>query len=466
MPKLKTKSRQEYRFRAKNYAETIREVSGIFCAVFILVYVLFSASMLHAQIGSQEVAVRRAHLQAELDQLEKDIEGQRQILQTKQRESVSLERDVAIIDASIQKAKLSIRARDLTIAALGDDILEKGNTIGSLSEKMRREKESIAQLMRKTNEFDAYSFIEIMLANENISDLFSDIDSFDSINQSLAASLSEIKGVKENTEETKHALENKREEEVQLKQIQVLERTKLEKDEAEKRRILKATKGEERAYQDLIKTKEKDATAIRTELFTLRGSAAIPFEKALEYANFAFQKTDVRPAFLLGIIAEESNLGGNLGSGNWKTDLYECYKSIGYPTSAEKQKAAFFKITTGLGLDPGAMPVSKAPYYGCGGAMGPAQMMPTTWLPYEGLITEITGHNPPNPWDPMDAFVAAALLLKDNDAAEGGYQAERRAALRYLAGGNWQKPAYAFYGDDVMDLAVIYQDQIDILAAH
>jgi len=66
----------------------------------------------------------------------------------------------------------------------------------------------------------------------------------------------------------------------------------------------------------------------------------------------------------------------------------------------------------------------------------------------------------------MDAFVAAALLLKDNDAAEGGYQAERRAALRYLAGGNWQKPAYAFYGDDVMDLAVIYQDQIDILAAH
>ena len=61
------------------------------------------------------------------------------------------------------------------------------------------------------------------------------------------------------------------------------------------------------------------------------------------------------------------------------------------------------------------------------------------------------------------AVVAAALLLKDNGAAAQTYTAERRAVLRYFAGGNWSKPAYAFYGDDVMQLAEKYQKQIDIL---
>jgi len=195
----------------------------------------------------------------------------------------------------------------------------------------------------------------------------------------------------------------------------------------------------------------------------LQGSEAIPFERALKYANTAWRETGVRPAFLLGVIAEESELGANLGSGNWEIDLYQCYKKIGYSTSAEKQKAAFLEITSELGLDPNLMPVSKAPYYGCGGAMGPAQFMPTTWQLYKKSIAKRTGNNPPSPWNPEDAFMASALLLKDNGAAAGGYTAERRAALRYLAGGNWEKRAYAFYGDDVMALAKKYQEQIDIL---
>jgi membrane-bound lytic murein transglycosylase B len=95
--------------------------------------------------------------------------------------------------------------------------------------------------------------------------------------------------------------------------------------------------------------------------------------------------------------------------------------------------------------------------------MGPAQFMPTTWLIYKNKISEITGNNPPNPWNPQDAFVAASLLLKDNGAANGDYAAERKAALKYLAGSNWNKSAYSFYGDDVMELANKYQNMIDII---
>ena len=122
-------------------------------------------------------------------------------------------------------------------------------------------------------------------------------------------------------------------------------------------------------------------------------------------------------------------------------------------------------ITSELGLDPNLMPVSKRTWYGyCGGAMGPAQFIPTTWQLYKNSISKITGINTPNPWDPKTAFIAAGLLLRDNGAIAGNYAAERKAALKYLAGSNWNKSAYSFYGDDVMDLAAKYQEQIDIIS--
>ena len=94
----------------------------------------------------------------------------------------------------------------------------------------------------------------------------------------------------------------------------------------------------------------------------------------------------------------------------------------------------------------------------------PKTFIPSTWVLYESKIVALTEHNPPNPWDPFDAFMAGALLLRDNGAAKGGYAAERLSALRYLAGWkNASKSAYAFYGEDVMALAEKYQGLINIL---
>jgi hypothetical protein len=254
----------------------------------------------------------------------------------------------------------------------------------------------------------------------------------------------------------KDELVSQKSEELELYALQELEKKELEKNENEKKSILKLTKGEESAYQKVLDIKQKSAASIRSQLFLLRGSDDISFEKALEYANVAEQETGVRPAFLLGIITEESNLGANIGTGNWRDDLSH--------SRCTKQRTAFLQITSELGLDPDLLPVSKRAWYGyCGGAMGPAQFIPTTWLLFKDGVAKRTGHNPPSPWDPEDAFMASALLLRDNGAKYGDYDSEWKAAMRYLAGSNWWKKAYRFYGDDVMSIAKKYQDQIDLL---
>ncbi len=419
----------------------------------LLFFVSVGAEHIAAQADANDVKRRRAALEAELAGLEKEIEAQRSTLQTKQREAVSLERDVAILNAQIEKARLSIRARNLSIRKLEQEIGVKSDTIDDLTAKMRRQRESLAELMRKTNEIDEFSIVEVVLANENISEFFIDIDSFEAIKQALNESFDELRETKHETRAQKEALENTRLAEVELRQIQQLEKQRLEAREAEKQEILQVTRGQEQRYQEIISTKEKTAAEIRAELFALRGSDAIPFERALSLANRASRQTGVRPALILGVIAEESNLGENVGTGNWREDMH--------PT---RDRPEFEKITARLGLDPDRMPVSAKPWYGWGGAMGPAQFIPSTWVLYEDQIAGLTGHNPPNPWDPEDAFMAAAILLRDNGASKGGYSVERLAALRYFAGWvNATKPAYGFYGDDVMELTAKYQKQIDIL---
>jgi len=90
---------------------------------------------------------------------------------------------------------------------------------------------------------------------------------------------------------------------------------------------------------------------------------------------------------------------------------------------------------------------------GWGGAMGPAQFIPSTWVGYASKVSAITGA-PANPWDIKDAFIAAAIKLVA-DGANGTYQGEWDAAMRYFSGGT--NSAYSFYGDDVMATTTKYQ---------
>lgn len=399
--------------------------------------------------GDPAVDAHRAQLQSELDALEKEINSQQDLLTSQQRQSVSLERDIAILDTKIKSAQLAIRATTIQIEQLGTQITTKTETIGALTNKLGREKQSLGQIVRATNELDSRSLPEVALADKNISDFFLDLDSFAAVEQSLKNSYDIVVGTRQQTEVEKSNLEDRQQQAIDLKHLEMVQKASIAADQAQKNKILTESRGQEKVYQQIIASKKQSAAEIRAELFELRGSAPIPFGKAYQYALAVKQKTGIRPAFLLGIIAEESNLGQNVGTGNWNDDMH--------PT---RDRPIFAQLTAALGLDPNKMLVSKKAWYGWGGAMGPAQFIPSTWVLYTDRVASLTSHHPPNPWDPQDAFMASGLLLADS----GGVGNERVAALCYLAGcKNARKPAYAFYANDVLGLAAKYQDLIDVL---
>ena len=451
------------------------DISRFRVLFFVLITTLVTVgSVARAQTSGASVDDYRAKLQLQLTAIEAEIATQQKILEQAKTQDVSLQRDIEILNAQISEAQLAIRARTIVIQQLTTGIQQKQNTIFGLNTQLNSEQESLAAMLRKKDQLDRTPLLVAAFASNSLSDFFADVDSFDQINTELQKSFTQITSTKQVTQQQKDDLEAQLEEETQLRQVQQLQQSQIKDQQAQKQKILTQTKGQEKAYQALIAQNQKSAGQIRTALFQLTGSAAIPFSKALEYANLAAKQTGIRPAFLLGIIAEESNLGQNVGTGSWTVDM-----------KAPRDTAPFKAITASLGLNPDTMPVSKKPWYGYGGAMGPAQFIPSTWVLYTGYsesskgagdwtynaakdrVGKRTGNTPPNPWAPADAFMAAALYLTDSGADAQTSSAEFKAAMCYLAGcGNVNNKGLRFYGDQVAALADKYQCQIDIVGGN
>lgn len=435
-----------------------------FISVLVLSLIFFFVIPLcvYAQ-DADAVSKREALLRSELEENLKQQEEIKKFLSQKQLEGSSIERDIAILTAQINESKLIIREKNIIIEQLGKDINLKNATIDDMNKKIEDGKRSLAQLVRKSKQMDDFSLVEAVLSSQSLSSFFADVDSFDSIKKSMQETFEEIRNAKSITEAEKNNLTEKRNKETDAKKIIEAEQKKVQAKEAEKKRLLTLNKQEQAGYNTELKQREKRAAEIRSALFALRDSAAIPFGTALNYANKAEKLTGVRPAFLLAILTQETNLGQNIGTCNRPGDPEsKTWKKImPGPNDSKKSyrddQSAFLRITSELGLDPDSMPLSCPWMTGWGGAMGPSQFIPSTWEAYAPRLQKLLGVYP-NPWNPEHAFMASATYLADLGANKGGYTAERTAALKYYAGGNWNKPQNAFYGNQVMAKAENIQE--------
>lgn len=445
----------------------------IFILILVLSISIYKSPTIKADAILDNAQSDKARLEAELSKLEKEIAAKQKELESQKGQSVSISRDISILNAQIQKSKLDIKAKNLIIQRLGGEINAKSKTIKALSTKIDREKESLSQLIRKERQIDNISIVSLILSQNNISDIYGDLDAFSSIKRGIQGSIDEIRGVKTLTESEKKNLENKKNEETDTKFELENAKAKVELTEAEKKKLLEISKGKETEYQKVLAEKAKRKSEILAAIFNLvGGSQQINFETALVYAKEAQKQTGIDPAFLLAILTQESNLGKNVG---------QCYLTNtetgagkGANTGSAQQRVmspvrdipVFLSIVGKLGLNYSSTRVScwipmyrtdKTPY-GWGGAMGPAQFIPSTWKMFETRLKNVLGHEG-NPWSPKDAFMASAMYLTDLGAVGNTPSLQHKAACKYYGTGG----TTCAYSNSVMRFKIGIQNNIDLL---
>jgi membrane-bound lytic murein transglycosylase B len=433
------------------------------------VFNVANAQEISCKTDAEKIACQQALAQVEAEQKQAAIE-----LVSAQGKSASISRDIAVLDAKIKAAELDIKAKNILIQSLGNDISVKVSHIGQLEDRIDRGKDTLAQILRKTNEIENVSIPELILSQSTVSGLFNEFDQFQAVQDGLKTTFEQIRSDENSTNAEKVVLDTRRGSAIDAKYAIQQQQKNIENDKAERKQLLAVSKGTEKSYTTLIAQKQARAAQIRAALFTLRDAVAIPFNQALQFATLAKQKTGVRPAFLLAIITQESALGKNVGSclltdlntGDGKgKNTGTLFEKV---MKAPRDTAPFKQITDALGMDwstaPVSCPIGGTGYFvgrGFGGAMGPAQFIASTWdLMKDRLGSALGISTEPDPWNPAHAFMASAMYLSDLGAGAGSYSSEIKAACRYYGSGG----TTCTYGKSVMSLADgIQRDKIDPL---
>lgn len=380
----------------------------------------------------------------QIEFLNQQIEQYQQQIEQKQGEARTLSGELSILNTKISQIQAEIRSLSLSVERANGEISQTTTQIKEAENKIIKHRSALGAAVRILNRAEQENLIEIILKNANFSEFFGNLTQIQNTQENLRATIIDIRELKNDLEEKEENLREQKKELENLKSIQQISKRSADQIKAEKNNLLKVTKGEEVRFQQLVKKSQTDIGKIRAQVVYLQQNG-VSAEDAVKYAQLAAIAVGIRPAFLLGILEIESRLGYNVGTGNWNDDMYQCYLRLSkiaktaqrkkhYENRAEIEKNAFFAVIGKLGLDPNSVKVSREPSYGCGGAMGPAQFIPSTWLGYEDEVSRLTGHNPPNPWNVEDAFTASAIKLARAGATSKTRAGESAAARAYLSG--------------------------------
>lgn len=431
----------------------------VIVAIFATAVVIPSADA-QEQPRSQE---EKTILQQQLQDIENQIQAYQRELSQIKGEKNTLQNKIKQLQKQQTALQLRIKATTLQIEDTGKKLNATQEAIEAKTATAEELKKHLAELIRLTNEQDNIPLWYAVISQDNLSDALSQLTYYSLLSERLQSVLKETKQITAKLGQDEQRLAEQREEAQNLLAIQSLQKEQLSDSVGEHDVLLQKTRGLESEYQNVLSDSQKKAAEIRNRLYELFGvTTQITFGQAVEIAKWASAQTSVRAAFLLAILTQESNLGKNVGTCNRPGDPPE--KSWKVVMKPDRDQQPFLQVTAELGLDPDTTPVScpmkdkNGKQIGWGGAMGPAQFIPSTWMGYKDKVAAITGKSA-NPWDIRDAFLASGLKLAAGGATS--VEGEWAAAMRYFSGGT--NPRFRFYGDNVVAMANRYLVDIEEL---
>ncbi|MCX6715365.1 MAG: lytic murein transglycosylase [Candidatus Uhrbacteria bacterium] len=437
---------------------------SLIALVFVLVLLLgFTSRFVFADDSMQAVEAEKSQLQSELDQIEAQIAQFQKELVNIKGEKNTLTNKIKQLKA--QQATLALRIKEtaLEVQDMDHQITATKSLIDKNQVRTEALKAEVAESLRQMNTNDHRTFLFVFFSEHTLFDALSEVQQFTQVTSGLDVLLDQLHKTREDLSAQKTRLDAEQDHVENLLAVQTLQQQALTGSVKDQATLLTQTKGKEKNYQASLTDSQKQAAQIRTRLYQLLDvGKQITFGQAVDIATWVSKQTGVRASFLLAILTQESSLGKNVGTCNRPGDpVSKSWKTIMKP---ERDQEPFKTITAELGMDPDTTAVScpmhdkKGNQIGWGGAMGPAQFIPSTWMGYRAKVTNITG-KVANPWDIRDAFIASAIKLgADGATTKDG---EWAAAMRYFSGST--NVRFRFYGDQVVAQAEAYQKDMEAL---
>lgn len=393
----------------------------------------------HAVTNVVDYSSQLTEKQQEIDALNKRISD----LSAKRSETASEADAIALtleqLKVDLQRANAQLEQTQATMT----DVKKKSKTTGAqvtdLQHRIDGKKRELDALIRQLYEYEQVSLVQIFFDSKSLSDVFNQRSAYKQLQERAVRLLGDMHDDQDDLSGKKQALDQQASDLEQLQKLQDVQAQDLADKKSAQKLFLQQKKQQKAQYESLIAEAQMARDEIKKQVFTLQnGSIKISLNSANDMAKFAGKVTGVRPAVIIAVLKIESGVGSNLGSGRYPNSI-----------ASTKNRDAFLRITKALGIDPYTAPLSRS------GAMGPAQIMPTTWEGMAQRIQTLMGKKLANPYELADAFVATGVFLADKGAQDPAREAE--ALQRYVGGIYWE--GQAWYSRKVLAVAQEYEKE-------
>ncbi len=242
-----------------------RKKAIIVFVIFLFILFFYSAKSFSAsKVDELKGQIEQKNKAMEL--IQKEIEEYKQKIATTAEEAGSLKKQITLLLNNLAQIKADIKFTQNRIDTASLTIEELSLSANNTEQNITEDIDAISELIRLVNEADSNSLIEIILANNNLSDFFSNLDNIQDLTKQIDLRLNELKKLRVNLEESKKKiifekenLENKKEELMDKKDIQV-------NVQKQKENLLTQTKNKESLYKNLLNDRIKKQEDLEKEM--------------------------------------------------------------------------------------------------------------------------------------------------------------------------------------------------------
>lgn len=227
---------------------------------------LFSSPAVFGEKYDAEINELNAKIKAQRDQIANIQQKQKiysNLIAQKREEQASLNNQLAILENRVSKAQMDLEETTTEIRETELEIKKITIDLENINRSIEKQKEHIASLLKIMYRQDQISTLEILLANDSLSEFLDQAKYLENTSSEVSKSLEDLKVNREMLLSNQQALQVKGAELVALRQKLEERKDNLVYEQDNKEQILQETKSSEQSYQKLLAQakREQDSAA-------------------------------------------------------------------------------------------------------------------------------------------------------------------------------------------------------------
>ena len=215
---------------------------------------------------------------SEIKKIEEEIEKYQQEINKSLKQAATLKNAIYRLNATIKKLNTSIYLTEKQIEATSLEIERLNLEIILTQQKIFSNKKGLAESLRRINEAESQSLVEIILKHPHLSDFFNDLERLETFQKEVHTALKSLTDLKASLEAKNEELKKKKED-LQAYRARVIDQKILtDASRRQKSILLSRTKNREAAYRKLVSQRLAQKEALEREIRQLEAQLRIEID--------------------------------------------------------------------------------------------------------------------------------------------------------------------------------------------